>query len=65
VDQGYLALGKKKLNLSARGAAPRLEIRPGDSMPDEQAQSATQLRGTVENKAPKPAGYFLRTPSNW
>src|SRR5882757_4655463 len=25
-------------------------------MPDEQAQSSTQLRGTVENKAPKPAG---------
>src|SRR5713101_1179029 len=25
-------------------------------MPDEQAQSTTQLRGTVENKAPKPAG---------
>jgi len=25
-------------------------------MPDDQAQSSTQLRGTVENKAPKPAG---------
>src|SRR6267143_3600489 len=25
-------------------------------MPDEQAQSSTQLRGTVETKAPKPAG---------
>src|SRR5260370_11335377 len=25
-------------------------------MPDEQAQSSTQLRGTVENKNPKPAG---------
>src|SRR5260370_36415392 len=27
-----------------------------NSMPDEQAQSSTQLRGTVENKNPKPAG---------
>src|SRR5260370_42398162 len=25
-------------------------------MPDDQAQRSTQLRGTVENKAPKPAG---------
>jgi len=34
-------------------------------MPDEQAQSSTQLRGTVENKARNRQGYFRRIRNNW
>jgi len=54
------ALGKKKLNFERAARSPRPENPCRRIDADEQAQSSTQLRGTVENKAPKPAGYFRK-----